>query len=450
MMKNRGWEAEVIFEEIERVDPERLAAADLVGISTITSTAPRAYEIADAARMMGVPVILGGPHVSFMPDEALDHADFVLRGEGERALMKFIDAWEGGRDFSNVPNLSYTVNGRPLHNDMQPHCLDLDSLPWPDFSLMRGGIKRIAGQRIIPIQTSRGCPFDCSFCSVTGMFGRNYRFRSTEHVIGELRMYDAPGNFVFFYDDNFTANRRRAKELLRAMIGEGFRFKWSTQVRVDVARDAELMDLMKEAGCHTVFIGFESVNPVSLREMKKKQDLEDIIAAINALKKRRIHIHGMFVHGFDGDDWSSVEATVAFAKKVQLTSYQFMILTPLPGSEFYRRTADEGRLLTGDWSLYDTHHVVFRPKRFTPPELQWAQLYSHRKLYSAFQIMKKLLKGNLVGAGLSIYAHRLNGSWQRKNRDYLRMIGVIRSSIREMMKVNYRKRLARAEEASAS
>jgi hypothetical protein len=127
-----------------------------------------------------------------------------------------------------------------------------------------------------------------------------------------------------------------------------------------------------------------------------------------------------------------------------------MILTPLPGSEFYRRTVEEGRILTSDWSLYDTHHVVFMPKRFTPSELQWAQIYSHRKLYSAFQIMKKLLKGNLVSVGLSIYAHRLNRSWQRKNKGYLKMIGVIRSSIREMMKVNYRKRLARTKEAPAS
>ncbi len=441
MMKNRGWDAEVIVEELTAIDPDSISSADIVAISTITSTAPRAYEIATMAKIMGITVIMGGPHVTYLTDEALGHADFVIRGEGERALMRFIDVWESGSDYSDVPNLSYKKDGVIIHNPMQPHCKELDELPYPDFSLARGGIKRIAGQKIIPIQTSRGCPFDCSFCSVTGMFGKNYRYRSTAHIMGELRQYDQPGNFIFFYDDNFTANRRRARDLLEAMIAEGFRFQWSTQVRVDVAKDIELVRLMKKAGCHTVFIGFESVNPESLKEMKKKQTIGEIESAIKVLKENKIHIHGMFVHGFDEDSWASVEETVAFAKRVQLTSYQFMILTPLPGSDFYRKMYEAGRILTTDWSLYDTHHVVFKPKNFSPPELQWAQIYSHKRLYSFLEISKKIIHGNLVSLGLSIYAHRLNRNWQKKNSGYLKMIGVIKSSIREMRLFNYRKKI---------
>ena len=215
MMKARGWEVEVYVEDLRRIDYEAIAGADLVGISTITSTAPRAYAIADRVRGMGIPVLMGGPHVTFLAEEALEHADYVIRGEGEKALAAFIDAWEGRRDFSGIPNLSLKVGrpGRP--QPMLPMEKDLDAIPYPDFSLLKHDPGAGNSTPPIPVQTSRGCPFDCSFCSVTGMFGKKYRFRSTDNIIGELKRYDKRGNAVFFYDDNFAANPERTKELLR-------------------------------------------------------------------------------------------------------------------------------------------------------------------------------------------------------------------------------------------
>jgi radical SAM superfamily enzyme YgiQ (UPF0313 family) len=254
------------------------------------------------------------------------------------------------------------------------------------------------------------------------MFGKKFRFRSVESVLQELRRYDTREHFVFFCDDNFTANKRRARELLEAMIAEGFRFQWSTQVRTDLARDPELARLMKRAGCHTVFIGFESVNPKSLTEMKKSQSLEDIHKAIRVLQGAGIHIHGMFVFGFEEDDWGTVEATVDFARKMKLTSVQLLILTPLPGSELYRRLAGEGRITSFDWDLYDTHHVVYRPAGFTPFELQRAQVYGHTRLYTMTESLKKLATGRLVAAGLSFYAWKINREWQEGNRQYLRAL----------------------------
>ena len=426
MMERRGWEVEVYVEDVRRVDYGLVASADLVGISTITSTAPRAYAIADRVRAMGVPVLMGGPHVTYLAEEALDHADYVIRGEGEAALAAFIDAWEGDRDFSGVPNLSLKVDGAPVHHPMRPGERDLDSIPAPDFGLLKPDRGRRRFTPPVPVQTSRGCPFDCSFCSVTGMFGRQYRFRSTENVIEELRRYDRPGTAVFFYDDNFAADRARTKELLRAMIRERFRFEWTTQVRADIAKDGELVRLMKKAGCHTVYIGFESVNPDSLDAVKKKQTVADLVRAVRVLRRHGIHIHGMFVLGFDQDDWATVKKTLRFAKKARLSTTQFLILTPLPGSEFYARMEAEHRLRFRDWSLYDAHHVVFQPARFTLPDLQKAQLVCHRKFYSFYQTVRKVLAGEWISVGVAHYARKLNRAWKRRNKTFLGVVELLR------------------------
>jgi len=438
MMKRRGWEVEVFVEELRAVRLDTLRDADLVGISTITSTAPRAYRLADRVRGMGVPVIMGGPHVTFLADEALDHADFVIRGEGEVPLAAFLDAWEGERDFRRVPNLSFHAGDGRVHNPREAAEPDLDALPFPDLTLLQPDRKAKLGRRTIPILTSRGCPYDCSFCSVTGMFGKKYRFRSTESIIRELRNYDDRRNIIFFYDDNFAANRGRAKELLEAMIRENFKFPWTTQVRADIARDAELVTLMKRAGCHTLYIGFESVNPGSLESMKKKQTVDQIRESVKVLRRHGIRIHGMFVLGFDEDDWQSIKATVKFAKKSKLTSTQFLILTPLPGSEWYEKMSSENRIAFRDWSLYDAHHAVFQPARFSLFDLQRAQIFSHKKFYSALELAKRFVRGWWLDCAISVYARKLNRSWKKKNRTFLKVVDLLRPRPGSKITIDYR------------
>lgn len=432
--RRRGWTGRVFVEGRRRFTlPSWMAEngrPEVVGISTITATVQRGYRLADECRAAGIPVILGGPHVTFLPEEALAHADLVVRGEGERALDGLLDLWSGGGvertdpRYSTVPNLSWRDgSGDIRHNPVAPWITDLDTLPVPDFSLGGGTADCvIRGKRTVMVQTSRGCPFDCSFCSVTGMFGKKFRYRSVAAILEELRRYNTPRHFVFFCDDNFTANPRHTRELLEAMIAEGFCFRWSAQVRTDVARDPALVRLMRRAGCHTVFIGFESVNPASLAEMKKRQNLEDIRQAIHVVQTNGIHIHGMFVFGFDDDDWSTVEATVDFVRRMKLTSVQLLILTPLPGSELHQRLAADRRIDSFDWDLYDTQHVVYRPARMTPFELQCAQVYGHTRLYTLAEGLKKLATGRLVAAGLSFYAWSINRNWQRRNQPYLRAL----------------------------
>jgi len=441
LMKQRGWEVEVYIEDMARIDWDRVSSANIVGISSITSTAPRAYKIADKVRGMGIPVIMGGAHPTFLTKEALGHADFVIRGEGELPLMAFIDAWGKTGDFSRVPALSYKKNGKVVHNPSLDTAPDLDNLPFPDFSLFQGKNKILAPGSIVPIQTSRGCPFHCSFCSVTPMFGKRYRFRSIENVLQELRQYRQGNHFIFFYDDNFTANPKHTKALLTAMIEEKLNFKWSTQVRADAAKDPGLVKMMKKAGCHTVFVGFESVNPDSLNEMKKNQEVEDIVRAIKIFRKHHIHIHGMFMLGSDHDNWKTVKKTVAFAKKHGLTSVQFLILTPLPGSELYDLFKKGKRILFKDWSLYDAHHVVFKPTNFSEADLQAAQIYGHKKFYSWLQQMRKLIVGNVTGFFINLYARHLNRIWKKKNKTFLKVLKLLKSNRSADITIDYREKI---------
>jgi radical SAM superfamily enzyme YgiQ (UPF0313 family) len=441
LAKEKGWTAEVLLEQSRPIVFDELRGADLVGISTITSTAPRAYAIADRVRAMGIPVLLGGPHVTFLPDEGLEHADFVFRGEAEEALVLFLEEWRGCRRFSEVPNLSFRGADGTAHNPRRSLKKSLDANPFPDFTLCVTPARKIGGKTIIPFQTSRGCPFHCSFCSVTGIFGRAYRFRSAENVIAELKRYDRKDNYVFFYDDNFTADRERAKELLRRMIEERFKFNWSTQVRADIARDTELVRLMKKAGCHTVFIGMESVNPKSLKSMKKQQTVEEVAGAVRALKRQRIHVHGMFVYGFDDDDWRTVRETVRFAKRARLSSTQFMILTPLPGSDFYDQVKCENRIQFRDWSLYDAHHAVFRPRGLSLFELQKAQIFSHSKFYSIMEVIRRALSFSWMDMSLAVYARNLNRTWQKKNRTFLAVMDLCRPKKEAKIQIDYQEQV---------
>ena len=195
---------------------------------------------------------------------------------------------------------------------------------------------------------------------------------------------------------------------------------WLVLERLNAAGAASL----SQAFVDTVFIGFESMNPESLKEMKKRQNLEDIREATRIVQAAGIHIHGMFVFGFEEDDWETVEATVRFARNMKLTSVQLLILTPLPGSELYHGLRTQGRITSFNWDLYDTHHVAYRPAHFTPFELQCAQVYGHTQLYALPEAIKKLVTGRFVAAGLSFYAWKINREWQKGNQSYLRDLAI--------------------------
>ena len=418
VMRAKGYEVRVYIEDIHAIDMREVLSADLVGISAITSTAPQSYRLADEVRKHGGIAVLGGTHTSFLPEEGLQHADYVVRGEGEFAFQELVEAIERGEGFEKIQNLSYLAGETPVHNPERPKIPNLDVNPMPDYRLIEGW--KPGG--VISIATSRGCPFSCTFCSVPGMYGHAFRTHSVGRVLDELQSHKA-SYYTFFADDIFTANKKRCKDLLRGMIERGLTTEWGAQVRTETVDDPELLQLMRDSNCWNVYVGFESINPRTLKLFQKKQDLAKIERAIERFHDHKIRIHGMFVIGSDEDDIETIYATSAFARKHGIDSVQFMILTPIPGSPDWDTIYAKGDkyVINRNWSFYDGHHVVHQPRRMSPYELQMAAIKATEKFYSWGGVVEKLRARDWQYAVIRYWGKRMIHDWWKddENRQYV-------------------------------
>ncbi len=422
IMRNKGYDVRVYIEDIHPIDMGEVMSADLVAISAITSTAPQSYRLADKVRAARIATVLGGTHVTFLPDEGLAHGDYVVRGEGEFAFQELVDAIQAGEGFEKIQNLSYIGgDGRPVHNPERPKIPNLDVNPIPDYKLIAGW--KPGG--VVSIATSRGCPFSCTFCSVPGMYGHAFRTHSIDRVLEELTIHK-DDLYVFFADDIFTANKKRVKELLSRMIRAGLTPEWGAQVRTETVDDPELLQLMRDSNCFNVYVGFESINPRTLKLFQKKQDLAKIERAIARFHQHKIGIHGMFVVGSDEDDLETIEATTAFCKKHEIDSVQFMILTPIPGSPDWDTLYAKGAkyVINQNWSFYDGHHVVHQPRRMSPYELQMAAIKGMQEFYSWGGVLKRLWKRDVYYATIRYWGKKMIREWWKddENRQYVRWL----------------------------
>jgi radical SAM superfamily enzyme YgiQ (UPF0313 family) len=362
------WQVTIIDEKVERLPPDQ--EADLVGITTMTTTAERGYEIADLYRRCGTKVVMGGMHASCLPDEALRHCDSVVVGEAEELWPRLL------ADFDRQ-----SLEPIYRHPDDLP---SLQSLPLPNWALYRK-------KPYLPVhfvETTRGCPIDCEFCAVTSAFGGRYRNRPQDEVLAELRgLRPFDGwftlkNCVFFVDDNIISNRAYAREFL-ARIAE-FNLHWFGQASMNIANDPHILDLCRKSGCVGLFLGFETLSPEALAAVGKRVNHPgQYLEVVQRIHDHGIGIDGSFVFGFDTDDAGVFDRTAEFVQKAKLEVAYFSILTPYPGTRLHQRLAAENRLLSQQWSLYDGSHVVFRPKTLTPDALLSGY---HRALGEAFSL----------------------------------------------------------------
>jgi radical SAM superfamily enzyme YgiQ (UPF0313 family) len=416
ILQKQGLEVKVVVEEISQPDYRTLDfQPDLVCISSISSTAPRAYELADFYCQQGLPVVLGGAHSSFLPEEGLEHADFVICGEGDEALPELVDSLNTGGDWRRLRNLAYQEAGVVHKNPWRPFLEDLDSLPIPDYHLIHGW--KGNGAHYVSIATSRGCPYNCRFCSVIHLFGRKYRMNSVDRVMEEIRVVGGQARHIFFCDDNFTANRGRIKELCTRVLAANLHIEWSAQVRVEAAKDPELMELMAKAGCYMVFVGLESINPATLKAYNKFQTVENIKECVVNFHQHGIRVHGMFVFGAEDDHFQVIRDTVKFSRDLDLDSLQYLILTPVPGTPFYQEMEAQNRIICKDWSQYDGHFTVFQPKQFTPYELQLETIRAMKKFYSLPSVLRRLIDRDWFYVKLKAYARFFiwRSRWDKSN-----------------------------------
>jgi len=316
-----------------------------------------------------------------------EHADVVVTGEGEDAVVKAVDP----------DNESRIVAGELVQ--------ELDNLPFPEFELQRGLVRTL---RFAPVSASRGCPFDCSFCCVTRVYGRKVRFRSVESVIEELCLRWRQGyRRLFFSDDNFGANKEWTKALLEEMLRREMNFSWVAQARADVGRDPDLLGLIRKSNCCELFIGLEAVTQDTLDTLNKRQRVEEIVESIKRLNEHKIDICGMFIVGSDSDSKQTIRDTLDFCNRMNLCYAQFSILAPFPGTKVASDLEAQQRIFDRNWSHYDGTHVVFRPANFSPFSLQEDVLTLWKGFYSWAKGFK------------SLAARYFLRKWEKANRWYL-------------------------------
>ena len=356
----------------ERLSPLPLdETADLVAITIETYTARRAYQIADAYRRRGIPVVVGGYHPSFLPDEALDHADAVVIGDAEGVWRDVVaDARRG------------TLQ-RIYRSDRQPA---LEGVVY-DRTIFCG----LHYPPIAAVQVGRGCRYACDFCSIHAFYGSQVRQRSAADVVADIESTGRRN--VLIVDDNIFNDRQKAAELFRALVP--LRIRWGCQVTIDVASDGPLLDLMAESGCMAALVGFESLDADNLRQMNKAWMLrhQDVRAAVRSFHDRGIMVYGSFIFGYDHDTPDTITKTIEFAVDTKLFLGNISPLTPMPGSRLYRRLESEGRLVYERWwldSRYSYGDVTYLPKHFTPGELNECCRAAREAFYGYGSIARRL------------------------------------------------------------
>jgi len=344
------------------------------------------------------PIVTGGPHVSFFEKETLDTGvvDYVVRGEGEYTCLNLLNALKKGKDLSTVKGITFMKNGNLIKTTSAPNIKNLDKLPFParEFLPMDKYRKLIfQGKPITTLVTSRGCPFNCYFCSSSQFSGLKWRTRSPENILSEIEhLIEKYGYHRFaFMDDNFTLNPRRVIQISKEIISRKLNIKWWAFSRVDeLLKNEKMISLMAKSGCRMLFLGIESVSKKILDSYNKKIVANDSLKAVKLLKKYGISTWGSFIIGGLEETKEMILNTIKFSKLLNPEIVQFSILTPFPGTRLYQDAINAGIIIKKKWQYFDGAHAVMKTKYLNPKEIQRLILKTYVDFYGRPQKLVKI------------------------------------------------------------
>ncbi len=403
--RNEGFDVKIIdslaenlsFNELEKKIKEY--DPDVVGITSTTTSIPDAYKVAEISKRINPNVItvIGGPHVTFVPELTLKESpyiDIVVRGEGEEIFKQLLHNLDKGKKLSNIRGITYRENNRIRSNPPMPLIKDIDNIPIPAFDLLPMEKYQFNKKRFGVIITSRGCPFQCIFCSSSLQFGKKWRAHSVERVVEELKILHDEFKIreIEFLDDTFTLSKKRVQEISKAIIQEGLDISWSASSRVDTF-DLDTAVYMKKAGAHTIYFGIESGSEKTLKFIKKGITLTQSIDAVKIAKKAKLRTLGSFIIGFPYEKEKDMRKTIRFAKFLDVDFAQFTIATPYPGTELWNIAVTKNLLLTKNWRNYTTTKVVMKNMYVPPNRIQYLLEWAYFSFYlSPKRVIKDIVK----------------------------------------------------------
>ncbi len=367
-------EFRAVDEGVQKVNYEKMDAYDIVAITAVTSSVKRGYELAELFRRKGSYIVMGGHHVTLLPDEAAQHADTVLTGPADRVWREFIADFASG-----APKKRY--DGQPCDIGT------VNVIPRRDLMAKR---KYIGVPTVI---ANFGCTNKCEFCVINSFWGGRHTARKVEDVIDEIRSLGKKR--ILFLDPSPTSNRVYAKAFYEALIP--LKIKWAGLCTTDIYRDEELFDLMIRSGCIGILMGFETFSEESLKESNKRNKVEQYKAVVEKFHQSGVTILGTFMIGFDGDTRESIRKMPDYIEEIGVDIPRFAILTPYPNTPTFERLDAEGRILSRDWNDYDSIHATFQPKNCTAQELEEMLVEVSNECYTFKRIRRRALRNKYGG-----------------------------------------------------
>jgi radical SAM superfamily enzyme YgiQ (UPF0313 family) len=400
--RDAGYDVQAFVEHIGAIQWDRVMDSDVVCFHAFSSTMPKTIEYINKIKAVrpDMPIVIGGTHASVMCEDTLQYCDVVVRKEGDETLPELLKEWQNGGNFSRILGISYWENGKVKNNPDRPFVQEFETIPdlelihgymnWPKWKLLKN-----LKMRWQLLQTTRGCPYDCSFCIAPRELGRGYRLRSIDAIIEDIKYQQnlVGSKYFFIVDNHFTVKRDRTKELLNRIIEEKIDWYGICFTRMEVARDKELLALLKKANINTLYMGLESFDNDVLKKLNKAQTQEGLRKSLAAIKAHGLRVLGSFVMGSDADTVETIRGTIDAAIEVDV---DYVALFPLSGyPELNSPNIPIERFFLPSWDRLDGTFVMFLPKHMKPSTLQREVNRAYKKFYSPKQVMRRLLSGDI-------------------------------------------------------